>query len=424
MKKVLILIALFITINATAQDDKTVTLVASGQGKTQDEAKQNALRSAIEQAFGTFISSKTEILNDNLVKDEIVSVTNGNIQKFEIISEVQIPNGGYATSLKATVSVTKLTSFVVSKGVVVEFKGSLFAFNVNQQILNEKNEIKAIEDLCNVVKKLSDASFEYSIKASDPIAVNASNEKWRIPLNISVVGNKNLLSLVDYFHSSLKGLSLSLDEASNYIKIGKLVYPISFAADKSKMSYIMLRNKESISKIMSVVYHFNYSILKFNISNGIENWTIFSKSEYLKDIDDSKFRIFLRIGNNGSDWRGYNKNSVFYTGGRGNYQTNFVLNVKDWYKTNQGYNGENMTGLLPEDFLLSYYKTVDKYKDDAQFSFISSFSKEIQNNLAGLVISFIGIDTDVKLIEFKYEDIRSLDEINKISEYKVSPIIN
>ena len=43
---------------AQAQEaDKTVTLVVNGQGKTPDEAKQNALRSAIEQAFGAFISS-------------------------------------------------------------------------------------------------------------------------------------------------------------------------------------------------------------------------------------------------------------------------------------------------------------------------------------------------------------------------------
>ena len=74
MKNVIFILALALSINAYAQDNKTVTLVVSGQGKTQDEAKQNALRSAIEQAFGTFISSKTEILNDELVKDEIVSV--------------------------------------------------------------------------------------------------------------------------------------------------------------------------------------------------------------------------------------------------------------------------------------------------------------------------------------------------------------
>lgn len=96
MKKILILLILAFALVSNAQDDKTVTLTVAGQGKTQDEAKQKALRSAIEQAFGTFISSKTEILNDNLVKDEIVSIANGNIQKFEIISEVQIPSGYYA----------------------------------------------------------------------------------------------------------------------------------------------------------------------------------------------------------------------------------------------------------------------------------------------------------------------------------------
>ena len=76
MKILIILSFIALTINAFSQTaEKTVTLVVSGQGKTQDEAKQNALRSAIEQAFGMFISSKTEILNDNLVKDEIVSVS-------------------------------------------------------------------------------------------------------------------------------------------------------------------------------------------------------------------------------------------------------------------------------------------------------------------------------------------------------------
>ena len=166
MKQLFLIVALAMNVSAYSQDDKTVTLVVSGQGKTQDEAKQNALRSAIEQAFGTFISSKTEILNDNLVKDEIVSVANGNIQKFEIISEVQIPNGDYATSLKATVSVTKLTSFVESKGVVVEFKGGLFASNILIQELYEKNETGAISNIVTILKEIASKSFDYSINAS------------------------------------------------------------------------------------------------------------------------------------------------------------------------------------------------------------------------------------------------------------------
>jgi hypothetical protein len=89
MKIKLTIFLLFIAISSFSQninDDKTVTLTVSGTGKTLEEAKTNALRSAIEQAFGAFISSKTEILNDNLVKDEIVSVSNGNIQSFEILN--------------------------------------------------------------------------------------------------------------------------------------------------------------------------------------------------------------------------------------------------------------------------------------------------------------------------------------------------
>ena len=137
MKKTLLILAFLISLQIKAQEDKTVTLTVSGTGKTIEEAKTNALRSAIEQAFGAFISSKTEILNDNLVKDEIVSVANGNIQKFDIISQVEIPNNGYAMTLNATVSISKLTSFAESKGIAVEFKGGLFAQNIKLQKLNE-----------------------------------------------------------------------------------------------------------------------------------------------------------------------------------------------------------------------------------------------------------------------------------------------
>ena len=80
ISKILLFAALVISFDTYSQDDKTVTLIVSGQGNTKDEAKQNALRSAIEQAFGTFVSSKTEILNDELV-DFIVAWCIGQVQE-------------------------------------------------------------------------------------------------------------------------------------------------------------------------------------------------------------------------------------------------------------------------------------------------------------------------------------------------------
>lgn len=51
MKYLLISFISLLSLNIYAQDDKNVTLVVSGQGATQEEARQKALRGAIEQAF-------------------------------------------------------------------------------------------------------------------------------------------------------------------------------------------------------------------------------------------------------------------------------------------------------------------------------------------------------------------------------------
>ena len=84
MKKLLSFIAaiLFAAISFAKDGEiKDVTLVTNGSGKTKQEAVNYALRSALEQTFGTFVSTNTSIVNDKLTKDEIVSISTGNIKK-------------------------------------------------------------------------------------------------------------------------------------------------------------------------------------------------------------------------------------------------------------------------------------------------------------------------------------------------------
>jgi hypothetical protein len=230
MKLKFLLVILLLNFSSVfSQDDKTVTLTVSAQGETISEAKQNALRDAIEQAFGAFISSNTEILNDELVKDEIVSVSNGNIQDFEVISEVQLPNGDYATTLKAVVSVNKLSAFVESKGVEVEFKGGLLAVNIKQQILNEKNEVKTIENIDNVCRKILNKSYDYEIMRGAPKQAKASansSNGWIVPLQIDVKFNENIEQFRDYFYNSVTALSMSESEIQKYQDLGKPTFTI------------------------------------------------------------------------------------------------------------------------------------------------------------------------------------------------------
>lgn len=291
MKKIVLLIGIitFLANVSFAQEDKTVTLTVSGQGQTQDEAKQNALRNAIEQAFGAFISSNTEILNDELVKDEIVSVSNGNIQKFEIISEVQIPDGGYATTLKATVSVTKLTSFVESKGIVVEFKGSILAANIKQQMLNEQNEIKSIGNIVSTCKEILELSCDFSIVRGEPKQKNNDNNNWAVPISINLKFNKNIEQFNQYLLNSIKGLAMSKDEVSQYYQLGKKTYKIALGGFS-----IGGRTKD-------MEFLRSLAARNTNLSYRIISGDVLFESDYIKEIE----KEFKKLKNGYSGYRGY-----------------------------------------------------------------------------------------------------------------------
>ena len=73
--------------SSLAKDE--VSLIVSGDGSTKEEATKAALRSAIELAFGTFVSANTKILNDELVKDEIITVSSGNVKNYKYLSEIE-----------------------------------------------------------------------------------------------------------------------------------------------------------------------------------------------------------------------------------------------------------------------------------------------------------------------------------------------
>ena len=226
MKKLFILCILVFALDTYGQNEKIVTLVVTGQGKTQDEAKQNALRSAIEQAYGVFISSKTEIVNDKLVKDEIISVTSGNIQNYTIISEVKLSENRYSVTLNTTVSVSKLISYCQNKGYEIEFNGSLFAMNINLQKLNEESEYKAIKNLCDIGEYLLRKSLDYTCEVSEPVSTDGTNDLFELEYKINAKFNQTFVLFFDLMLNTLNGVKMSQNEIDSYKKVNKNYYVI------------------------------------------------------------------------------------------------------------------------------------------------------------------------------------------------------
>ena len=409
MRYILILLSLTFTLNIYSKNEKinsekVVSLVTTGYGVTKDEAKQMALRDALEQAFGVFISTNTKISNDEIISDEMTSLSNGNIQDFEVLSELKSSENQWLVTLKSTVSITELTSFVNNNvtGVNAKFKGNLFAFNVNQQILNEQNEIKAIKKTCETVKMLAENSFEYNISVGEPTSKDGGNNNWAIPLKVEVYKNSNFDRLSTLLYSTLKGISLTLDEAKNYISLKKPVFPITIASSDEKTAFILLRKKESREEIYKTILFFSKAIENFRISNGVNSFTSMQNRKMLSNqysyntdrsrigLNSSRFELFHW---DGSAYSPFSKNSILY-----------AINYD-----------------LPSRYFLS-----DKFK------FIYDFRSEIESigKGPGLIISFLPhyyrknkkkkkwVINDL-IVTISYEDIKTLEQINRIEEYVV-----
>jgi hypothetical protein len=162
MKKVLLFIAvIFFTAATFAQDEVTLTVI--GTGENEEKATLQALRSAIEQTFGAFVSANTTILNDEIVQDQVVSISTGNVTKYEKNAVITLPNGHISVSLNATVAINKLMSYAQSKGIKAEFAGASYATNAKLLHLKIQSIQKAYEILVQQLEHISQEMFDFEL---------------------------------------------------------------------------------------------------------------------------------------------------------------------------------------------------------------------------------------------------------------------
>lgn len=245
--------------NPLQGNDKVVTLVVNGTGQSKEEAIRNALRSAIEQTFGTFVSANTEVLNDELIKDEIISVTSGNIENYSLISSENTIDGKTIVVVKAIVSIGKLVQFAQSKGASVELAGATFAMNMKIRKMETNNEYQALfmlrKQMCHIAKK---GIYDYKVTTEEPslnyycrYPGNMSdsqkrqyNNSYKVSIRIDFIPNNNAKALIECIIRTLKGISIPLSEVESYKKAGLPVYKVSdniylrnnpFSADSKRL---------------------------------------------------------------------------------------------------------------------------------------------------------------------------------------------
>ena len=106
-----VLISLFvlsISIAHADEPEKIEKVVVSGIGIDMDKAKQNAIRNAVEQVIGSYVSSDTIVQNSAILKDEVLSYSGGYVKDMKILSHEKNDDGLYSVKIEANVISTKL----------------------------------------------------------------------------------------------------------------------------------------------------------------------------------------------------------------------------------------------------------------------------------------------------------------------------
>lgn len=188
-----------------------VKILASGTSTTENEAIATALRSALEQAYGTFVSANTTLVNDELIKDEIVSITTGNIRHYDIINSTLLPNGNTAVMLNAIVSTENLVKYAQNHGSSTELAGNKLALAMRLEQMNIDSERKTMENLMEQLESILPNLFDYGIEVGEPNMISTST--CEVPLEIIIQSNQNTLS----FQKLLKNTLLSMPDATGKI---------------------------------------------------------------------------------------------------------------------------------------------------------------------------------------------------------------
>ena len=198
----------------------SVTLIVSAEGSSKNEAVNSALRNALEQSFGAFVSSNTQFINDELIIDEVSALSSGNIQDYNIISELKQTDGTYNVTLEATLSIGEMVSYLENKGGKADINLKGFAAQMKLQDIQKTNEEKIFRDFLSTIKKLSkNGLFDYDILATDEPKKSLKKEnQYQTELTVVVTYNQNFLNALEYIQNIINKTKMSPSDVQNYIK--------------------------------------------------------------------------------------------------------------------------------------------------------------------------------------------------------------
>ena len=169
----------FIIVNSEGVGD----IAGNAESHARDVAIEDALRRAVEQAVGTFISSETVVQKSVLINDSIYAQANGYIKEYSILSEIS-DGKTYRVLLESNVSKIKIQDDLQAIGLLMNRKHKprimviIPEYHIHREIPDPAGETEVIKKLLAKGFEVVDQSQVSKIRYNEQIkAVIAGDAK-------------------------------------------------------------------------------------------------------------------------------------------------------------------------------------------------------------------------------------------------------
>ena len=143
---VLGLLPLTLATAESSTESATTLVVASGIGVDADKALQNALKNAVQQAVGAIVDAETMVKNEEIIRDQILTYSDGYVEHFDKIGETKRADGLFELRIKATIKRRQLIEKLqTSKVISTKVDGQSLFGELATQLDASKNAAKLLE---------------------------------------------------------------------------------------------------------------------------------------------------------------------------------------------------------------------------------------------------------------------------------------
>ena len=164
-----------------AADEGVIEVTATGIGVDSNAALKNAYKSAVEQAVGSLVDSKTMVENDEIISDKILSHSGGFVERYDMLGEPETGEGLVTVKIKAQVKRTRLIGSITAEGMILK---ESVGDNLNAAVVTKAAESQSADEMFRRLwDGFPDGYLDAKFISGEPVK---SGKEFEVKVEISI----------------------------------------------------------------------------------------------------------------------------------------------------------------------------------------------------------------------------------------------